>query len=46
MKYPTFLKKGDKIVITALSKGVKKNDVERKTRYFIYESFSTWFKTW
>ena len=33
MKYPEFLKKGDKIVLTALSRGVKKSDVERKTRY-------------
>ena len=24
MKYPSFLKEGDKIVLTALSKGVKK----------------------
>ena len=33
MKYPEFLKKGDKIVLTALSKGVKKSDVDRKNRY-------------
>ena len=33
MRYPEFLKKDDKIVLTALSKGVKKSDVERKVRY-------------
>ena len=33
MKYPEILKKGDKIVLTALSKGVKKGDEERKVRY-------------
>ena len=33
MRYPEFLKKGDKIVLTALSRGVMKKDEERKTRY-------------
>ena len=33
MKYPKFLKKGDKIVLTALSSGVSKKDVDRKNRY-------------
>ena len=33
MRYPEFLKKDDKIVLTALSKGVRKKDIERKTRY-------------
>ena len=33
MKYPEFLKKGDKIVLTALSCGVSKKDIERKERY-------------
>lgn len=33
MKYPEFLKKGDKIVLTALSRGVRKKDEERKSRY-------------
>ena len=34
MKYPEFLKKGDKIVLTALSAGVAKRDEEKKVRYF------------
>ena len=33
MKYPKFLKKGDKIVLTALSSGVSKRDIEKKDRY-------------
>lgn len=33
MKYPELLKKGDKIVLTALSCGVSKKDTERKERY-------------
>lgn len=33
MKYPDFLKKGDKITLTALSCGVKKSDTVRKERY-------------
>lgn len=33
MKYPQYLKKGDKIVLTALSCGVAKRDVERKQKY-------------
>ena len=33
MRYPEFLKEKDKIVLTALSKGVRKKDIERKTRY-------------
>ena len=33
MKYPEFLQKGDKIVLTALSSGVKKKDLEKKEKY-------------
>lgn len=33
MKYPAFLKKGDKIVLTALSAGVSKKDIEKKEKY-------------
>lgn len=33
MKYPEFLKKGDKIVLTALSAGVSKKDENRRNRY-------------
>ena len=33
MRYPEFLKKGDKIVLTALSRGVRRKDSERKLRY-------------
>ena len=33
MKYPKFLKKGDKMVLTALSAGVLPKDVERKEKY-------------
>ena len=33
MKYPSFLKEGDKIVLTALSSGVSKKDTDRKQRY-------------
>ena len=33
MKYPQSLKKGDKIVLTALSCGVSRKDIERKKRY-------------
>jgi len=33
MKYPEFLKKGDKIVLTALSAGVSKKDLDRKNKY-------------
>ena len=34
MKYPEFLKKGDKIVLTALSCGVKQKDKEKRDKYF------------
>jgi len=34
MKYPVFLKKGDKIVLTALSAGVSKKDMDKKNKYF------------
>ena len=30
MRYPQFLKKGDKIVLTALSAGVSKKDENKK----------------
>ena len=33
MRYPKFLKEGDKIVLTALSSGVSKMDLDRKQRY-------------
>lgn len=33
MKYPEFLKKGDKIVLTALSAGVSKKDIEKRSKY-------------
>ena len=33
MKYPSYIKKGDKIVLTALSSGVAKKDLEKRTRY-------------
>ena len=33
MRYPDFLKEGDKIILTALSCGVKKSDDERKIKY-------------
>lgn len=33
MRYPKFLKEGDKIVLTALSSGVSKMDIDRKQRY-------------
>ena len=33
MKYPEFLKKGDKIVLTALSAGVSKKDLDKKNKY-------------
>lgn len=33
MKFPAFLKKGDKIVLTALSNGVRKNDVNRINKF-------------
>ena len=33
MKYPEFLKKGDKIVLTALSAGVNKKDLDKKNKY-------------
>ena len=33
MKYPEFLKKGDKIVLTALSAGVSKKDIDKKNKY-------------
>ena len=33
MKFPNFLKKGDKIVLTALSNGVRKNDLNRINKY-------------
>jgi muramoyltetrapeptide carboxypeptidase LdcA involved in peptidoglycan recycling len=33
MKYPEYLKKGDKIILTALSSGVGKKDLDRKARY-------------
>lgn len=34
MKYAEFLKKGDKIVLTALSAGVSKKDEDKRNRYF------------
>ena len=34
MKYPEFLKPGDKIVLTALSAGVSKKDLEKRNKYF------------
>ena len=33
MRYPEFIKKGDKIVVTALSRGTLKSDKARKERY-------------
>jgi len=33
MKYPEFLKKGDKLVLTALSAGVSRKDIDRKNKY-------------
>ncbi len=33
MKYPAFLKKGDNIILTALSNGVRKNDLDRRKKY-------------
>ena len=33
MKYPKFLKQGDKIVLTALSAGVPKKDLEKRSKY-------------
>lgn len=34
MKYPEFLKEGDKIILTALSAGVHSNDEEKRNKYF------------
>ena len=34
MRYPEFLKKGDKIVLTALSAGVYKKDTEKQNKYY------------
>lgn len=34
MKYPEFLKNGDKIVLTALSAGVHSKDEEKRAKYF------------
>lgn len=33
MKYPELLKKGDKIVLTALSAGVDRKDIDKKNKY-------------
>lgn len=33
MRYPEFLKQGDKIVLTALSSGVSRRDIDRKNKY-------------
>ena len=33
MRYPEFIKKGDKLVLTALSAGVSKKDIDRKNKY-------------
>ena len=33
MRYPEFIKTGDKIVVTALSRGTLKSDTTRKERY-------------
>lgn len=33
MKYPEFLKNGDKIILTALSAGVHRKDIDKKNKY-------------
>ena len=33
MRFPEFLKEGDKIVLTALSAGLSKNDIDKKNKY-------------